>query len=217
MRILSRNRPDRIILRGEPLPLPGFIPAVAGTGALDRMLWPHLGRVAPLGVLVSAPSFFWVHHEPLPVPARLWIDGGSFGVFAHGGAWEEQADGTGLLRLRFAEEEVTVTWERLLALQVEHAAVGFSLDIPVPIGCDPVEARRRLSASVANARAMALARDRDAGFLLFGSLPLADDRAATLDALDSLLALPIDGVALGGIAGRREAWGPCLEDRKAHV
>jgi len=211
MRVLSRNRPDRIALRGAPLPLPGFIPAVAGTGSLDRMIWPHLSRVCPLGVLVSAPSFFWVHHEPLPAPARLWIDGGSFGVFAHGGAWEEQADGTGLLSLRFGDERVTVTWDRLLELQARHAAVGFTLDIPVPVGCPPDEARRRLGASVANARAMALARGRDAGFLLYASLPLADDREATLDALDVLLSLPVDGVALGGVAGRREAWGPCLD------
>lgn len=217
MRVLSRNRPDQLILRGEPLPLPGFIPAVAGTGALDRMIWPHLPRVAPLGVLVSAPSFFLVHQEPLPVPARPWVDGGSFGVFAHGGAWEELADGTGTLRLRYGDTEVVVTWDLLIGLQLRHAAVGFTLDIPVPAGCPEQEARRRLSASVANARAMCAARDaaprsdHGGSLLLYGSLPLADDRAATVAALDDLMVLPLDGVALGGVAGRREAWGPCLD------
>ncbi len=217
MRVLSRNRPDRLILRGEPLPLPGFIPAVAGTGSLDRMIWPHLARVAPLGVLVSAPSFFLVNHEPLPAPARLWVDGGSFGVFVHGGAWEEQAGGTGLLRLRYGDTEVVMTWELLIALQLRHAAVGFTLDIPVPVGCPAAEARRRLSASVENARAMCDARDaatgggREGRLMLYGSLPLADDPVATLESLGDLLSLPIDGVALGGVAGRREAWGPCLE------
>lgn len=217
MRVLSRDRPDRIILCGEPLPLPGFIPAVAGTGSLDRMIWPHLARVAPLGVLVSAPSFFLVNHEPLPAPARLWVDGGSFGVFVHGGAWEEQADGTGLLRLRYKENEVVMTWELLIALQLRHAAVGFTLDIPVPAGCPAGEARRRLSASVSNARAMCDARaaatggGREGRLMLYGSLPLADDHAATLESLGDLLSLPIDGVALGGVAGRREEWGHCLE------
>jgi hypothetical protein len=217
MRVLSRNRPDRLILRGEPLSLPGFIPAVAGTGSLDRMIWPHLQRVAPLGVLVSAPSFFLVHHEPLSPPSRLWVDGGSFGVFAHGGTWVEQDDGTGLLRLRYQDTEVVMTWEILIGLQERHAAVGFTLDIPVPAGCPDAEARRRLSASVANARAMCSARDtlprsdHKDRFLLYGSLPLADDRAATLASLDDLLALPLDGIALGGVAGRREAWAPCLD------
>jgi len=198
------------MLGGESLRLPGFVPAVTGTGPLDRMIWPHLPRVAPLGVLVSAPSFFLVNHEPMPLPPRLWIDGGSFGVFAHGGAWHANPDGTADLRLAYGDRTVEVTCGVLLALQQRHAAVGFTLDIPVPAGCDREEAGRRLRASVENARYAALHRGCCA-FLLYGSLPLVDDPEATLAALDDLLSLPIDGIALGGVAGRRDAWDFCLD------
>jgi tRNA-guanine family transglycosylase len=209
MRVLSAQRPDRLVLRGDSLKLPGFVPAVTGTGPLDRMIWPHLPRVAPLGVLVSAPSFFMVHHEPAPLPRRLWIDGGSFGLFSHGGTWTQQVDGTASLLLRYDDLVVEVTCAGLLALQKRHAAVGFTLDIPIPAGCGAEDAGRRLRASVENAKYAAEHRD-GVGFLLYGSLPLGDDREATLAALDDLLALPLDGLALGGVAGRREAWDASL-------
>lgn len=210
MRILSATRPDRLMIRGSSLPLPGFVPAVTGTGPLDRMIWPHLPRVAPLGVLVSAPSFFMVHHEPAPLPSRLWIDGGSFGVFAHGGTWRALPDGTASLQLRYGETPVEVTCAALLALQQQHAAVAFTLDIPVPVACDGPEARRRLRASIENAR---FAAEHRAGgdFLLYASLPTGAGPEATLSALDELVQLPIDGVALGGVAGRRENWGDSLD------
>ena len=210
MRVLSAARPDRLTLRGDSLPLPGFVPAVTGTGPLDRMIWPHLSRVAPLGVLVSAPSFFLVHGEPAPLPPRLWIDGGSFGLFAHGGTWRELPDGTASLELVFDQTRVEMTCHQLLALQQRHAAVGFTLDIPVPVSCDAQEGRRRLRASIENARFAAEHRG-PGDLLLYGSLPLGGDPEATLVALDELLALPIDGVALGGVAGRREDWGFCLD------
>ncbi len=210
MRVLNATRPDRLTIRGVSLPLPGFVPAVTGTGPLDRMIWPHLQRVAPLGVLVSAPAFFMVHHEPAPVPHRLWIDGGSFGIFAHGGTWRELPDGTASLLLSFEGTQVEVTCEGLLALQRQHAAVGFTLDIPVPPACDAAEARRRLRASIENARYAATARSAG-GFLLYGSLPTGADPECTLEALDDLVRLPIDGVALGGVAGRRQEWGACLD------
>ncbi|PKN46479.1 MAG: hypothetical protein CVU59_05975 [Deltaproteobacteria bacterium HGW-Deltaproteobacteria-17] len=209
MRILTAARPDRLLLGTDSLRLPGFVPAVTGTGPLDRMIWPHLPRVAPLGVLVSAPSFFLVNHEPMPLPPRLWIDGGSFGVFAHGGSWRPNPAGTGDLLLVYGDETVVVTCEVLLAIQRRHAAVAFTLDIPVPAGCAPEEARRRLRASVGNARYAAM--HRGGGFLLYGSLPMVDDVEATMAAMDDLLSLPIDGIALGGVAGRRDAWGHSLD------
>lgn len=212
MRRLATSRPDRLELGGSLARLPGFVPALTGAHPMDRMLWPHLSRVAPLGQLLSYPSFFVFHGQPLPVLPRTWIDGGSWGVLRRGGKWRRRADGTAVVDLAYPEDRIlTVTPEDLLAAQQAHAAAGFTLDIPVPPDGSGEEALLRLQASVENARFAVNACRRPRRFLLYAALPAISDTAAFERALEEVLALPVDGVAIGGMAVRRKQWAWCLD------
>lgn len=212
MRRLLFSRPDRLLLGETSVSLPGFIPAITGTHPLDRMIAPHLLRVSPLGQLLSYPSFFIYHGQPAPVLPRTWIDGGSWGVLRRGGTWRRRPDGTAVVDLVYPRDRViTVTPEELLETQEKHAAAGFTLDIPVPPDCPWDEAHARLQASVENARFAAHARNRRCPLLLYASLPAVGNADELLRALDEVLALPVDGVALGGMALRRRDWRLCLD------
>lgn len=211
MRTLSAFRPDCLYLQNTPVRLPGFVPAVTGVTPLDRMLAPYLPRVSPLGQLVSYPSFFVYHGQPSPLAPRTWIDGGSWGVLRRAGGWRVRPDGTAVVELTYPEDRrIVVSPEELLKTQQTYAAVGFTLDIPVPPDCSQQEAFARLRASVENARFAVCNCSHPRNFLLYASLPFVDDTRELFNAIDEVIAFPIDGVALGGMALRRQDWNVCL-------
>jgi tRNA-guanine family transglycosylase len=190
--------------RRGPIPLPCILPVTTAGDAfpVDRLVRPYLPRLAP-AALMSYHYAKPLRERPGDRPAcPLFIDSGGFSLLLPGSTWEPEADGGG--RIRSADGEVTDRMS-VLNLQLEHAEVAATLDLPVPPDLDHAEAQRRQEASIVNAR-WTLQNTQRPDLRLFAALPCWDEASAATGARRlaelSVHGRHFDGIGIGGLVPR---------------
>lgn len=180
--------------RSGPLPLPAFLPVTTfgGRFALDELLRPYLGRLAP-GLMVSYHYAKQMKRRPNGV---LFIDSGGFASLFEGSEYVERDD-YAVIRTREGDE---ISPPEVLALQEKHADIGATVDFLIPPDCPPDEAERRQQLTERNAL-WALRHRNSADLKLFASIQAWDPDSATAT-MHRLADHPFDGFALGGMVPR---------------
>lgn len=180
--------------------LPAYLPVTTygSKHPLDRLIRPFLGRFAPM--LMVSYHYARQIDEPLALP--VFVDSGGFAAMLPDSEVIEDAQGLGHIRRTGEDSEEDVSPQAVLALQLQHAAWGATLDFPVSpaLASDELERERRMRLTLANA-AWALRQPRPADFTLFGCVQ-GWDLPSYVACAQRLLTMGFDHLALGGFVPR---------------
>lgn len=131
--------------------MPAYMPVTTWGGEfpLDTIVRPFLRRHASC-VMVSA---HYAQSMPVDFGMPTFIDSGGFALLMPGAGMREREDGTAEIVRTLEDGSETVTSpEDVLALQLEKADLGATLDMPIPAGMtDQKERTRRVEMTLANA------------------------------------------------------------------
>lgn len=186
-----------VITQHGTVRMPSYLPVTTFGDAypLDDVIRPYLPRLADC-LMVS-------YHYAKQMKSRpnqpLFVDSGGFAVLLPGASIEERADGTAAIRVTTDDTEDYVAPEDVLAFQERVADFGAALDFPIPLACDPDEARRRQRLTIANAK-WALA-NRKTTLRLFGCVQ-GWDVESYVDCARQLLEAGYSDLAIGGLVPR---------------
>lgn len=179
--------------------LPAYMPVTTfgGTYPLDELIRPYLPREADCLMV----SYHYARQMTERPAMPLFIDSGGFAALLPGAVVNAFPDGTAgvLVPLEEGAPEL-ITPDAVLRLQELHADFGAPLDFPIPPGCPPAEAERRLAFTLANAR-WALEHRKSAALRLFGCVQ-GYDRASYLASARWLVAMGYRDLAVGGLVPR---------------
>ena len=147
------------------------------------------------------------HHYAKEMTQRprlpLLIDSGGFAALFEGSRILERS-GLGILETNLTELPEVLTPMEVLDFQEEKADVAFTLDFPIPVGTDQVEAERRQRLSISNA-IWAIRNRRRKEMCLYGCIQAWDEKSAA-DCVRQLTDHPFDGFAIGGLVPRAKNW-----------
>lgn len=179
--------------------LPAYMPVTTWGDSfpLDGLVRPFLKRYAD-AVMVS---FFYAKQMGAAYGMATFVDSGGFALLQSGSTWARRNDGTAEIRRDVDGIAEVVSPEAVLALQINVADMGSTLDLPIPPGeSDPNERVRRLEGTLANAR-WALGRDLPLHLRMFGSVQGWDVNSYAECAAE-LRAMGYADLAIGGLVPR---------------
>ena len=184
--------------RKGDIQLPTFMPVTTfgSKYPLDNLVRPYLSRLA-CAAMVSMHYAKQRTKERIGLP--LFIDSGGFAsLFENARVIEEE--GLGILEIVTEAGIERTTVRDVLQFQEDHAEIAATLDFPIPPGMDLEESHRRLRLTVANAR-WAIENRKRSDLLLFACIQAWDVESAQ-QCVNSLIDLPFDGFAIGGLVPR---------------
>jgi tRNA-guanine family transglycosylase len=186
-----------LMTRRGDIPWPAFVPVTTfgGRYPLDDLVRPYLPRLAPAAMV----SLHYARQMDRRPDMPLFVDSGGFAALKPGASIHEE-DGLGVLVLEGEQGTERVDPLEVLELQERLAEVAFTLDFPIPPGTDTVEAERRRTLSVANAR-WALGQRRRRDLPLFAVLQGWDAKSLQRS-VKALADGPFEGFAIGGLVPR---------------
>lgn len=177
--------------------LPAYLPVTTfgEKYPLDDLIRPYLPRIAQAAMV----SFHYAKQMKERPNMPLFIDSGGFASLFENATVLKVGD-LGVLQTRTDEGVETLHPRDVLDFQEQHADVAFTLDFPIPPSMDIREARRRLSLTIANAR-WAFENRRRKDMLLYACVQ-GWDEASYVRCAKEYAALPVDGIAIGGLVPR---------------
>jgi len=194
----------KILTRKGAVELPIYIPTLTfgNDFPLDDYVRPFLTSVFTPAIMSSYRFIHKMTPEQQP-PQSFWLDSGAFALLSvNQSSWQTQQSGISVIEVAGEEGKAEILHPKaILEKQEQIAEVGFTLDIPVPLDCEPAEAERRLQASLNNAL-WALKNRRRQDLVLYASLPVYNVQTTRVMA-EKLSETGFDGIALGGLVPRR--------------
>ena len=200
--------PTTLVTRKGVVPLPLYLPTLAlGRFVLDQYVLPYLLPDLAPGVMVSQR---YVEYLETPFTQSLWLDSGAYALLSvEQASWSTDAEGLGQINLPPSTCDYAgcnqLHPKQVLQSQEALAEVGFTLDLPIPVGSTAQEASRRLTVTLKNAL-WALRHKQRADLRLFASLPFYDLQQAQQTA-QTYVQMQVngrrfDGLAIGGLVPR---------------
>lgn len=173
---------------------PAFLPVTTygGRFPLDDVVRPYLDRLAP-AIMVS---YHYARKMTIRPRVPLFIDSGGFASLFKDA---KMVDGGDCVSIHTKEGDVIDPAE-VLALQMEKADIGATVDFIVPPGMEGDEAEHRQDATVHNAL-WAVKQLRREEFRLYASVQAWDPSSAKR-IMEKLAPHAFDGFALGGMVPR---------------
>ena len=173
-----------------------------GDFPLDDYVRPFLTPSFTPAVMSSYRFIHKMKAEQQPQQA-FWLDSGAFALLSvKKASWRTAASSISVIEVADESGKAQVLHPKaILEKQEALAEVGFTLDIPIPIDCEPAEAEQRMQASLNNAL-WAKQNQQRGDLVLYASLPVYSVESTRVLA-SKLAEAGFDGIALGGLVPRR--------------
>lgn len=196
-KVFMNSLAHEIVTRRGLVRFPAYIPVTTfgEEYPLDKLIQPYLSRLAP-GVMVS---YRYARHMNEPPKIPLFLDSGGFASLFKN-ARIVKSGKLGVLKIAQGGQIETIHPRDVLDLQERIADIAFTLDFPIPLGMDRLEAIKRQQLTIANAR-WALSNRRRRDLLLFACIQAWDEDSARVCA-QAYADTPFDGIAIGGLVPR---------------